>query len=432
MSEVQLRQTYREKVYNYRPPWILRWGVTFFFIFLLLIIVVSGFIKYPDVVPATAEITTINPPAHVVAHVNGKIEQVLVKEGGLAAKDEVLVLLESQANLKDILKVSFLTSVLDTILTDSMKFPVPKPKRFKGNFSLGDIQGSYFELLLKYDEFFRFYNLGYFAEELLALEDKLAAQNVYLTKLELKRDLLSQQFKLSTNKFARDSSMYIKGGISQSELEQSSSNILQFKSTLTDMDLSILSNYSTFSQLNHDIEKLKLNHKVQKQLVNTNLLKSFQLLKAHIVSWEKNYLICSPICGHVSYTTFWSANQNVKTGEVVLSVVPEDTMQIKVRLQFPVQNSGKVKVGQRVNIKLHNYPFHEFGMLIGSMSNISSVPNNLQYSADVILENGLVTSYGERLPRVQQLTGVAEIHTDESSLLMRFFNPLKALLDENF
>ena len=226
--------------------------------------------------------------------------------------------------------------------------------------------------------------------------------------------------------------MYIKGGISQSELEQSSSNILQFKSTLTDMDLSILSNYSTFSQLNHDIEKLKLNHKVQKQLVNTNLLKSFQLLKAHIVSWEKNYLICSPICGHVSYTTFWSANQNVKTGEVVLSVVPEDTMQIKVRLQFPVQNSGKVKVGQRVNIKLHNYPFHEFGMLIGSMSNISSVPNNLQYSADVILENGLVTSYGERLPRVQQLTGVAEIHTDESSLLMRFFNPLKALLDENF
>ena len=430
MSELQLRQTYREKIYNYRPPWILRWGVTFFFLFLLLIIVISGFIKYPDVVPATAEITTINPPAHVVAHVNGKIERVFAKEGGLVVKDEMLVQLESQANLKDILKLDFIISVLDTIVTDSIKLPIPIPQSFKGSFKLGDIQGSYLELLLKYNEFFRFYNLGYYSEELSALEDKLKTQKVYIRKVKCKRDLLLQQFELINSKYNRDSLMYVKGGISQSELEQSSGNILQFKSTLTEIDLSILSGYSILSQLNHDIEKLKLNYIIQKQLVGTNLMKSLQMLKAHIDSWKRKYLICSPIDGHVSFTTFWSANQNVKTGEVVLSVVPKDSMQVKVRLQFPVQNSGKVKEGHRVNIKLHNYPSHEFGMLVGYMSNISSVSNNLQYSADVVLNDGLVTSYGEALPRVQQLIGTAEIHTDESSLLLRFFNPLKALLDE--
>ena len=81
MDQVQLRQTYREKVYNYRPSWILRWGVTVFFLTLLVIIVASGFIGYPDVVPAKVEITTINPPAHRVANVSGKIEQVFVSEG---------------------------------------------------------------------------------------------------------------------------------------------------------------------------------------------------------------------------------------------------------------------------------------------------------------------------------------------------------------
>ena len=66
------------------------------------------------------------------------------------------------------------------------------------------------------------------------------------------------------------------------------------------------------------------------------------------------------------------------------------------------------------------------------MFNVSRVPNNLQYSADVVLKDGLVTSYGIKLPKVQQLTGVAEIYTDESSLLLRFFNPLKSLWNENF
>ena len=38
-------------------------------------------------------------------------------------------------------------------------------------------------------------------------------------------------------------------------------------------------------------------------------------------------------------------------------------MTTKARLQFPIQNSGKIKEGQQVNIKLQNYPYQEFGML---------------------------------------------------------------------
>lgn len=72
MSKIQLRQVYRDQLYNYRPTWILRWGITIFFVFLLLVISVSGFIRYPDIVPATVEITTINPPANLISKVNGK------------------------------------------------------------------------------------------------------------------------------------------------------------------------------------------------------------------------------------------------------------------------------------------------------------------------------------------------------------------------
>lgn len=57
---------------------------------------------------------------------------------------------------------------------------------------------------------------------------------------------------------------------------------------------------------------------------------------------------------------------------------------------------------------------------MGHLSKISEVPNELLYSADVVLDKGLITSYGKRLPKVQQLKGDAEILTDDLSLLMRF------------
>ncbi len=81
----------------------------------------------------------------------------------------------------------------------------------------------------------------------------------------------------------------------------------------------------------------------------------------------------------------------------MVSVVPEDDMMVKTRIKFPVLNSGKVKVGQRVNIKLENFPHQEFGMLVGKMGNISTVPNGAYYSADVILPKGLMTSLVEPL-----------------------------------
>ena len=64
------------------------------------------------------------------------------------------------------------------------------------------------------------------------------------------------------------------------------------------------------------------------------------------------------------------------------------------------------------------------------MDKISTIPNEMYFSADVFLSKGLITTYGDTLTNTQQLLGDAEILTDESSLLLRFFSPLKALIDE--
>jgi len=95
-----------------------------------------------------------------------------------------------------------------------------------------------------------------------------------------------------------------------------------------------------------------------------------------------------------------------------------------------VQGAGKVKIGQRVNIKLDNYPYLEYGMLEGIIRSISKVPEDQKYSLDVDFPKGLVTNYGIELDFAQQIEGQAEIITEDLRLLQRIFNPIRSLIKD--
>lgn len=75
-------------------------------------------------------------------------------------------------------------------------------------------------------------------------------------------------------------------------------------------------------------------------------------------------------------------------------VIPTETKSYLGKIKAPALNSGKIKIGQNVNIRLSNYPDREFGMLNGVIKTISLTPdkdNNLLI--DVELPKGLKTSY---------------------------------------
>ena len=90
--------------------------------------------------------------------------------------------------------------------------------------------------------------------------------------------------------------------------------------------------------------------------------------------------------------------------------------------------SGKIKSGQRVNIKVNGYPYMEYGTLQGIIRTISMVPNENNYAIEVDLTDGLKTNTGKILDFTGELTGLAEIITDDRSLFDRILSPLKYLL----
>ena len=98
------------------------------------------------------------------------------------------------------------------------------------------------------------------------------------------------------------------------------------------------------------------------------------------------------------------------------------------KLFLPVQNSGKLQIGQTVNIKLNNYLYQEYGMLKGNVKSISVMPQKETYAIEVSLPNNLTTSYNKHLEYKEEMQGSADIITQELSVFDRVFYQFRKLL----
>lgn len=158
----------------------------------------------------------------------------------------------------------------------------------------------------------------------------------------------------------------------------------------------------------------------------TAMEESFNNLKAAISSWEQNYLLIAPVSGAVTFTRFWSENQNVKVGDKVLTIVPAESGSMLGKISLPLEGAGKVRPGLQVNILFDNFPHLEYGMVKGKVSNISKVPDDDFYTVEVELPNGLLTYYDIEIPFSQNMQGQAEILTDKRRMLQRVLDPIKS------
>ena len=144
-------------------------------------------------------------------------------------------------------------------------------------------------------------------------------------------------------------------------------------------------------------------------------------LKTEIQAWELSYVLQSPADGKITFNGFWTTNQNVNTGEEVFTVIPDYEKEIASpqaarndeviigKALLPIARSGKVKVGQKVNIRLENFPDNEFGILRGIVKNISLVPSQngqtTYYTVEISLPEGLTTTYKKELLYLQNMQG---------------------------
>lgn len=383
----------------------------------------SYFIKYPEFIPAPILVTSQNPPEKLEARTNSKIEKIFIKNGEIVKKNEVLMVLQSSANYKDILK---LKTIVDSLSQNHIfSFPVNETSKYK----LGELQSDYNVFSKAFQDERLFSKLQPYAPENLAANQSLTENRSRIAILQQQRQLEDSKLDLSKKNYDRSQTLFDQGVISKMELENEKIKYLQAEQNLKSINISLSQSEESINNLNKTKSGTTINSEKDKINYTSTAIQSFEQLRKSLKQWELVYLITSSTNGKVSFQQFWGENQFLKSGDVILSISPNEKSAIVGRMFVPTTNSGKIIPGQKVLIKLDNYKYQEFGIVEGKVQNISLIPDkDGNYYVDIILPKGLKTSYNKTLPFDKELKGNAEIVTQDLRLIERFFYQIRKLL----
>lgn len=395
------------------PKAILKWGNTILFVFIIILLLISWYIKYPDIITTQIVITTNIPPEKLVAKVSGKIEAILVNDRILVSKNTALAVIENSANYND---VFLLKSIVDTINIDNNKFPFEKLKSAQ----LGDIESFYavFQKESSADELNT--NLKPYQVEGTAQSYEAIQLKERLNLLVSQKNINQSELVLQKSDLDRYDLLFKKGIIAAQEVEKHKLNYLQVERNYKGLLSTISQLKSSLNELNKNSKTTQINENKENVNLERNVIQAFYQLKKAIKDWELNYVLRSSINGKVSFLQLWSANQTVTAGDTVFAVIPTNESGYIGKVKAPAQNSGKIKVGQKVNIRLSNFPDREFGIISGNIKAISLTPEKEgSLLIDVSLSKGLQTSYKKQITFQQEMAGTADIVTEDLRLIER-------------
>ncbi|MBC8343312.1 MAG: HlyD family efflux transporter periplasmic adaptor subunit [Bacteroidetes bacterium] len=426
-KKLEIRSEEVQDLMGQIPSWLVRIGTSIILVVLLILMTGSWFFKYPDIIVSPVKLTTQLPPAEVIARSNGKIEAIFTDDKQNVQKDDILAIIQNPANYYDVIALELKLDSLKPFLKD---FKVDSYLLFNEDYTLGELQSFYSNFLKLYNDYQHFVDLNYHKQKIQSLNDQITRYNSYYGQLYRQKKVLEEELAIAIKQKDRNKVLLEKDILSMSTYEKSESNVLEKKFAVEKANTELSNNRLKTKEIEQQILDIRLTSKDDKSELQLELLEASEILKSSISQWMQKYVLLAPMDGIISMTSFWSENQNVRDGEAVFAIIPQKSSEVIAKCTLPAKGSGKVKEGQKVNIKFDNYPFMEYGIVSGVVQSISLVPSDHNFIVQVSLTSGLQTNYQKELQFSQEMTGIAEIITEEIRLFNRLFNPLKSFMYE--
>jgi hypothetical protein len=98
---LEIRSEEVQEIISHMPSGLIRWGIGLIFFLFVVLLGISWFVKYPDVIKAKVIVTTNPAPVNLVSRSAGKI-LLLKKDNEAVTKNEVIALIQNNASITDI------------------------------------------------------------------------------------------------------------------------------------------------------------------------------------------------------------------------------------------------------------------------------------------------------------------------------------------
>lgn len=425
VKDIELKSEEVQDILTAPPKWIISWGITVILGIFILFGTACWFIKYPDTIKTRVLITTKLPPVRVVAKASGKL-QLLASDRQDIETNQYIGIIENPAKTEDILHLlkTMQSHSYHTVLEDSsIKAYLGKPLH------LGEVQNSYFILQKSLHEYYMLTSLKPYIKQMNNIITKLNKYQKLGVQLERQKVIAQEEYNIGQKKYNVDSLLYRQKVISDVEFQNTRSSFLRIAAGLENAEATIINNAINIAQLEaqlSEIDDIQFQELAQHK---NNIIESFQQLESDLKRWQQQYLIIAPFKGSLAFSKYWSNNQHVIAGEEIATIIP-DSRHIYGQVLMSASGSGKVAVGNKVLIQLDQYPYNEFGVITGQVSSISLVPKDGFYRVDLILPNGLISSYNKPLEFKQEMEGNADIINQDIRILERIFYQLRPIINK--
>lgn len=387
--------------------------------FLLLTAGIAWFISYPDMVPVTGRLTSINAPKEVRVKQSGKLIKLFKKEGDTVVKNEILGFVESTADHNEVLQLCTLLDMLDSIAATGnpgkvVGFPLPDFK------NLGELQPNFQVFKLDFADFSDYSGDGLFVKKRKMLLEDIAYLLMLNKELKQQRSFLMKDLALADTTFQAYETLKNQNVLSSLDYRLEKSKLFGKKISIPQINSTIILNEAQGHDKLKEIAELDIRAKEQLEIFRQSLY----TLKNHISGWCDKFILKSPEHGVVTYNIFWQENQELSSGQSFCFVVPGNSG-VYAEAVIPQYNFGKVKEGQVVRVDFFAYPGYTYGTLEGRLDFIAAVPDDSGYKARITLPQKLITTGNRIIYYRPGLTFKAGIITERKNLLQRLFDNLR-------
>ena len=426
IEDVEIRSEEVQEILSHVPNWMIRWGNTLLLVFIVMLLAISWFVKYPDVIDTEVMITTSNPPQKLFANVGGRFDVFLVEDNDTVQQNTPLAVIENSAEYADVL---YLKSIMDTLDVDKANFQFPINEL--PPLILGDINSSFAKFENDYYDYDSNKKLNPYRTEQVANQFTLLSNKGRLQTAIEQKKLADEEFQIKKDDFEnRQKRLLSSGAISQKEYESKRIEVLNAQRAIKSLETTISQMREAISNSNKNLKGADIQQRQKNTRLLKNVVQSYYQLKKDIDDWEQRFVLTSAIEGQVTFLSVWDKNQTADVGDLIFTIIPIKQRSYIGKIEAPAANSGKIKTLQSVQIQLANYPSDEYGELNGKIQSISPVPNqDGNYLIDVSIDKELETSYGKKIQFRQEMKGSAKIITEDLRLIQRFFYQLKNIID---
>ncbi len=411
------------------PSWTVRWGVTVIAAVFVIIVIGCCFVKYPQTISGGISIISTNPPARLEARYSGIIDTIAVSNGDKVKQGDLIALLKTPAVFGDVMSIkTFAEKAVDNgSLPELVRNPL-----FETPLELGSLQDKWTGLRSLATEYQLYHNLDQLGKKRSFLSQQYSANNEHYDALLHQRDLIERDTELQLQAMRRDSVLWEKGLTAQAEYEVSQQAYISKLNSLVSADAGLKAAILTRLSLEQGMNELDIQRQEEENEFYLKWSRTVSELLAQIADWVETYAIIAPFDGVVSLQDFWGMGQHVTVGNILASVVPDAEDEVEGRMMVSSDGFGKIELGQTVNVRLNGFPYIEYGILKGAVKKISRVPEKIQdgtvaYNVEVTFPDGLVSTYRQTFPFIQNMDGEAEIVTGNQRLIEHFIDPIISL-----